>query len=466
MPRPRFQPPQPPSQEEALQVLEWLAAREAGVGGGEGAVSAAALEADARTRYMPPAPPARPERTPGLRTALGVLRFLAGRDEGAPKADAAPRRDLRRGLRPEVGEDFSLERPGFMPPAPPQVDEERVRQIIETLQGVAPPPGVPAEGATAPAKTGAQEGPQEARESPQGILERLRALGEQAATEKRLGALHQGLSDAAAIGARGRLPGARAVFTPVPDFGTAEIERQSLLDEHNLSQMVGAEDPQSPTSQRMRQFFASAGINVPESTSAAILQQALPELFRMAQVRAAAQASEPLRDVSEKALLEVSKMKSGEQRLQDLINDLPRFESSVGPIEGRLGSFLDKVGVGGEGSEFRRRIQDVLNMYIKEMTGAQLSREEAKRLLAAMGSSAWNHERLERSFRRLLELARRDRQNRIETLRRGGFDVSSFESAPEEKRVPMRDPQGEVLLVHPKHVKRARAAGWTDVGED
>jgi len=180
-----------------------------------------------------------------------------------------------------------------------------------------------------------------------------------------------------------------------------------------------------------------------------------------AQIKASSRA--PLRmDRADKQFLDSSE--SAIRNFEGILEMKPGV--NTGPIVGRAQGAAEWAGLlgGDEGGfiDFRQRVVEQSNKYIKEMTGAQMSAQEASRLLAAMPKVTDQDEAFERKLRNVLEQVRMKRDTFMRNRQGQGYSVDpSSESELDLQAWPsMMSPEGEILEMRPDKVQEAMSSGW------
>lgn len=204
-----------------------------------------------------------------------------------------------------------------------------------------------------------------------------------------------------------------------------EFENRGLREDEDQRRFLeSAEgDPRSPLMQQTRESLKKLGIDLPAGMNYAQFKKALPAL-KMQIAASQAPAGKPL------ATVELEKISAGERSIKNLTeisNELGKFESAIGPLQARGGKVMEFFGwANPERAGFRAKVERVLNRYIKEMTGAQMSAKEAKRLLASMQRPTDSDKVFAEKLRGVLKEAKQNHEMTIDAYRRAGRDVSGF----------------------------------------
>jgi len=121
--------------------------------------------------------------------------------------------------------------------------------------------------------------------------------------------------------------------------------------------------------------------------------------------------------------------------------EVAQQEGGVGPVGGRAEAFLENWGYtkGENSARLASSMMNDINMYIKKITGAQLSEPEAKRLMAVMPSPKMTRELFEARMRELEEEAKRVVNERIDVQRRLTSRTPGEKTVVKKKYSPSRN---------------------------
>lgn len=217
-----------------------------------------------------------------------------------------------------------------------------------------------------------------------------------------------------------KLSGTRADFGE--KFRAPELERQVAEKE---VEAMPENQADSPMSMQLRELISEAtGTSLDEGLTFNQMEKLAP--YAAAQVKAQqAPVGKPL------AGGEVEKLGAAERSIADfeeLEAGLEDFQGAIGPVDARLGKISEVFGVANpQLAAYRAKVTRVLNRYIKEMTGAQMSAQEAERLLAGLQNPKDADDVFAAKLTDVMNEARRNYSMMVSTYRRAGRDVSGFE---------------------------------------
>ena len=151
--------------------------------------------------------------------------------------------------------------------------------------------------------------------------------------------------------------------------------------------------------------------------------------------------------LSDKEASAISSAEAAMEMLDKIETDKPNIDT--GPIKALQNWSAQTIGVDDPSvSGFKADVQDTLNRYIKEMTGAQMSEAEAKRLLAAMPTMRDNDQTFMEKLRRT-----RDRIRLYNERYKKGLRLRGRKVGEEEKRTPATPPAGQTVKLRYKDGK-------------
>lgn len=246
------------------------------------------------------------------------------------------------------------------------------------------------------------------------------------------------------------------------DFGEKFSAPELLQTQAAEAQSASMPENQASSvmSQQLRQLITEAtGTKMDESLTFNQMSKLYPYAADRVRAQQAAMAptGKPL------ATAELEKVAAGEQNIADMREleaGLEDFKDAIGPVDARTLKIAEIFGVANpQLAAYKSKVIRVLNKYIKEMTGAQLSAAEAERLKAGLQNPADSDMVFAAKLRDVLHEMERNHERRIDAYRRGGRDVSGFSGGLGKKRfkvagrdtpyaIPM-EKVDEFLAAHP-----------------
>jgi hypothetical protein len=137
---------------------------------------------------------------------------------------------------------------------------------------------------------------------------------------------------------------------------------------------------------------------------------------------------------------------------------------AIGPFDSRVGRLGEKLNMADPKKvEFRRKLQNSLNEYVKAISGAAVPVQEYPRLEKGYLSLTDTDEAFKEKLKNVLSDLKRFRTTMLGNLRKGGRDTTGFQESPsvDEERVSVINPEGKKVQIRASQLDQALQKGYT-----
>lgn len=229
-----------------------------------------------------------------------------------------------------------------------------------------------------------------------------------------------------------------------------KLIKMGIVPQHFAGQRyaagIGARQTEGGLERTSREGIAAAGVTSREKISTAGIESR--ERLTQAQVTESKRRYEQDREESsrrwevdremaekkfgrlaDKELAEIDQMEVSIEGMKAIAAERIEKGYYTGPLDSRgakIGAWLG-FGVSPESIEWRRKVISQLNLYIKEMTGAQLSAAEAKRLMLGLPTDKDQEEFFDAKIKGTIAELERKRDSFLRTRRWAGKDTEAFD---------------------------------------
>jgi hypothetical protein len=257
--------------------------------------------------------------------------------------------------------------------------------------------------------------------------------------------------------------------------GKAEGLRESIAEE---------EDKITPEEVSM---LAKYGIEVPPGMPFSRFQVMFPQIAASIRATDAQAAQDRRANERNAATIEAARLRAGEGKKlssgeieqltmidkgianldamsRTLTADPDTALGAIGPFDSRVGRLGEKLNMADPKKvEFRRKLQNSLNEYVKAISGAAVPVQEYPRLEKGYLSLTDTDEAFKEKLKNVLSDLKRFRTTMLGNLRKGGRDTTGFQESPsvDEERVSVINPEGKKVQIRASQLDQALQKGYT-----
>ena len=206
-------------------------------------------------------------------------------------------------------------------------------------------------------------------------------------------------------------------------------ERQ-MLASHGLQIPAGMKRSNLVKMGLIPQHFRGQEATRERESREGIARRGLESREAAAQTTATAKAQKEAK-LSEKDVAELSQIDDAIVGMKGILSERQEKGYYTGPLD-KIGADIGAMAgvISGESAEWRRKVTSQLNAYIKEMTGAQMSAQEAKRLLKGLPTEGDQEYIFDQKMQGTIKELERKRENFLKTRRWAGKETGAFETVP------------------------------------
>jgi hypothetical protein len=160
--------------------------------------------------------------------------------------------------------------------------------------------------------------------------------------------------------------------------------------------------------------------------------------------------AKPARDLLSGDIADISKIDTDIAQLSDIQRELEANKGAVGPVDSRVGKFMEIFGGDTKGAAYRQKITDFYTRYRNAVTGANFSSKENADLQAASIVAGDTEEQIKAKIPGMLKGLQRVREKRLENLKAARFDTSGLEkggAAPAASQKLLRIPKSDTAAI-------------------